>query len=112
MLLHWTSLAAQDHDSLLAIDLARRGGVTPLTFLYKQVRDGPQRRGRLRCVNDGRWTLARHFKPTEHHASHDWATLGRRNDLELCELRSDPARRRTFAPTPPRARTRAGRKRR
>jgi len=34
ILLHWTSLAAQDHDSLLAIDLARRsGGVTPLSFL-------------------------------------------------------------------------------
>ncbi len=26
ILLHWTSLAAQDHDSLLAIDLARRSG--------------------------------------------------------------------------------------
>ncbi|MFO1294977.1 MAG: sulfatase-like hydrolase/transferase, partial [Rubrivivax sp.] len=72
ILLHWTSLAAQDHDSLLAIDLARRsGGVTPLTFLQQEVRDGMQRRGQMRGVTDGRYKFARYFKPTDHHRPRD-----------------------------------------
>ena len=91
ILLHWTSLAAQDHDSLLAIDLARRsGGVTPLTFLQQEVREGMQRRGQMRGVTDGRWKFARYFKPTDHHRPRDWETLAGRNDLELYDLQADP----------------------
>ena len=101
ILLHWTSLAAQDHDSLLAIDLARRsGGVTPLTFLEKEVRDGMQRRGQMRAVNDGRWKFARYFKPTDHHRPRDWATLSARNDLELYDLQADPGETKNLAADP------------
>lgn len=91
LLSHWTSLVAQDHDSLFAIDLARRsGGVTPLTFLKDEVGAGASRRGQMRGVYDGRWKFARYFKPTDHHVPRDWSMLIARNDIELHDTHSDP----------------------
>jgi arylsulfatase len=49
-----------------------------------------QRRGQMRCVNDGRYKFARYFKATDHHRPRDWATLNARNDLALYDLQADP----------------------
>lgn len=43
-----------------------------------------------RGVHDGRWKFARYFAPAQHHTPTDWASLNRRNDLELYDTDADP----------------------
>lgn len=101
LLLHWTSLAFQDHDATLAIANARdNGGVSPLTFMKAEVRAGVGRRGQMRAVYDGRWKFARYFKPTQHHVPRDWSTLIGLNDLELYDTLTDPGENANLAVRP------------
>ncbi len=53
-----------------------------------------------RGLYDGRYRFARYFRPGDHHSPRDWATLVRRNDLELYDTRTDPLERVNLARRP------------
>ena len=46
--------------------------------------------GFFRGIHEGRYKFARYFAPADHHQPHDWATLTRRNELELYDTQTDP----------------------
>ena len=46
--------------------------------------------GFFRGIHEGRYKFARYFAPADHHQPQDWATLTRRNQLELYDTQTDP----------------------
>ncbi|MBV1886040.1 MAG: sulfatase, partial [Parvibaculaceae bacterium] len=92
ILLHWTSLAYQDHLSALAFGEERKkgGGTNFLMVLKPQFRGSLTNRGQMRGVFDGRYKFARFFAPTQHNLPQTWDDLIAFNDLELYDTQTDP----------------------
>lgn len=81
-------------DYAAAYGWAPKPGSSPADLVlgagnYDQVYDLGKRRLH-RGVFDGRFKFARYFAPAHHHVPQDWATLARRNDLELYDIAADP----------------------
>ena len=53
-------------------------------------RSGPDWRGAIRSVYDGRYKLNRYFSPQEHHTPKSIEALFANNDVELFDLVTDP----------------------
>ncbi|NKF23523.1 sulfatase-like hydrolase/transferase [Solimonas marina] len=102
LLLHWTSLAYQDHVAALGFDAERKngGGGNPLALLKPQFRGVIKKRGQMRGVFDGRYKFSRFFAPTEHNTPQSWEQLMALNDIELYDTQTDPGENHNLARDP------------
>lgn len=103
VLFTYSGIATNDADLIGVIAGAKANGQDPRAAVKASgYRPNLKKRGSLRSVFDGRYKFTRYFAPVERNRPTDLDSLFARNDVELFDLKSDPAETRNLALDPAR----------
>ncbi len=92
VLLMWTSLVFQNHESVRIFDGVRRKPALERPLAMRELmQTGLPKRGQMRGIYDGRWKFARYSSPLEIAMPKDLAALRAGYDIELYDTKNDPA---------------------
>ncbi len=88
----YSGIATNDSEAIRIVSEARATGKNPKEAMQAAgYRPNLKKRGSLRSVFDGRYKFTRYFSPMERNAPQTLEELYRYNDVELFDLKTDPA---------------------
>jgi arylsulfatase len=92
VLFTYSGLGANDSTLWQVVSEARAAGKSPIVAILKQgYKPDMKKRGSLRSAFDGRYKMTRYFAPGERNRPTNQAELYKHNDVELFDLKNDPA---------------------
>jgi len=101
VLFTYSGIATNDSELTRIVSEARAAGQDPKAAVKAAgYRPNMKKRGSLRTVFDGRYKLTRYFSPIDRNQPKDLDELYRWNDVELFDLKVDPAEMTNLAATP------------
>lgn len=100
VLFTYSGVATNDSDLIRIIAEAKAAGKDPKSAIKAAgYRPNLKKRGSLRTVFDGRYKFSRYFAPVDRNKPRNLDELYRWNDVELFDLKSDPAEMTNLAAT-------------
>ncbi|MGN1288206.1 MAG: sulfatase-like hydrolase/transferase [Bradyrhizobium sp.] len=98
ILFTYSGLGANDSTLWQVVGEARAAGKKPVVAILKKgFRPDMKKRGSLRTTFDGRYKFTRYFAPGERNRPVNLADLYKHNDVELFDLKEDPAEMKNLA---------------